>query len=180
MSEYLTHFTKSGETLIHILRERKLKGSTTDSGFIVGDKSAVCFQDGSTYGLAQNLLHEQIIRKETNGKIRYLPYGISFSKFYLFEKGARPVLYEQTEKAKEILPKEEWWRIVNLNLTNKENIIDWTHEREWRIPGDMDFDISEVFIYLTNESAYRTFINDCPLNVYKEIKGIIVLRPILD
>lgn len=42
-----------------------------------------------------------------------------------------------------MLPKDQWSRIVHYDQSNKENLIDWTQERVWRIPTDeFEFDIS--------------------------------------
>ena len=48
----------------------------------------------------------------------------------------RPVIYDKTISAKKYLPENEWWRIVNLDLSDEDRFIDWTHEREWRVPND--------------------------------------------
>jgi len=165
--------------LINILIECKLKGSTTESGYIIGDTPAVCFQDSTPYGLAQNLLHEQQYREELGGKNRYQPFGISFSKFYLYNKGARPVIYEKKDMAKSFLKQSEWWRIVNFDLFDINNIIDWSHEREWRLPHELDFEIENAYVFLPNSTYYTAFIEDCPLDILKKIKGINVLSVIL-
>lgn len=39
------------DNLIKILKEQKINGSTTQSGYIVGEKRAVCFQDAPLYAL---------------------------------------------------------------------------------------------------------------------------------
>lgn len=86
ISSRLTHLTK-GDTkkevfnnLIKILEDRKLIGSTTSSGFIVGNRPAVCFQEASLEAIAENLKYEQKLRKETNCKIRYLAFGVRFCR----------------------------------------------------------------------------------------------------
>jgi len=189
LSTSLVHLTKEGnsttviENLFKILNEKKLNGSTTQTGFIIGPNSAVCFQDTPFYGVAQNILFEQKINKENNiSKVRYRAVGLAFEKEYVFNKGGRPVLYEKTAQAKSILPQEEWWRIVNFDLSNQSSIIDWTHEREWRCKNDFDFDISEVTILLANEYQYRQFMKKCEndgLDLHQKIKGIVVMNQIL-
>jgi len=105
LSGYVYHLTKpvldvNGNTtlkaidrLINIINERKLDGSSTQSGFIIGNKKAVCFQDAPIRGIAQNVIHEQDFRKELGGKIRYKGIGLAFTKPYIFNKGGRPVIY---------------------------------------------------------------------------------------
>ncbi|MGG1164806.1 DUF2971 domain-containing protein [Bacillus mycoides] len=164
------------DRLIKILVEGKINGSSTESGFIIGDRKAVCFQDAPMSGIVQNIVHEEEFRKELGGKIRYRGIGIAFSKSYIFRNGGRPVLYEEKSKAKIMLPREEWWRIVNFNLVQDDNIIDWTHEREWRMPEDeFHFDVSDVVVLLPNTQQYRSFIERCPKEILKKIKGIVQL-----
>ncbi|NRT61825.1 hypothetical protein B0P06_004293 [Clostridium saccharoperbutylacetonicum] len=186
MSGYVYHLTRGNDSLetidviIKILNDRKLNGSTTNSGFIVGSNKAVCFQDTTTYGLCQNTYHEQILRSNDKKlKVRYRPIGLAFEKTYVYEKGGRPVIYEKTEDAKKLLDKDEWWRIVNFDLSNRDQIIDWTHEREWRIKGDFEFDISKTIVVLVNNKTYKKFISKVDKNILQYIGGIIVLDPIL-
>jgi len=193
ISGYLTHLTKANDKsdaidiLIKILKEKKIIGSTPDIGYIIGTSNAVCFQDAPVYGLSQNLIHEQYVRenekKESKStyipKIRYVGFGLGFSKKYAFEKGARPVVYEIKEIAKSILPKSDWWRIVSFDLSDDQNIIDWTHEREWRVKGDFAFELNEVYVYLVNGKSYKDFLAKAGDEIIKGIKGIVVLDPVL-
>ena len=186
LSAYTYHLTKSelnekGEVtmesldrLLKIIKEKKLIGSNTQSGFITGNRKAVCFQDAPISGITQNIMHEQDFREDLGGKVRYLAFGLAFSKVYIFQEGGRPVLYEKKEIAKEILPRNEWWRIVNFDLDDEDNLIDWTHEREWRLPLDeFHFDLSFAIVILPNEHMYRKFIEKVPSEDLKSIKGII-------
>ncbi|MBF4696080.1 DUF2971 domain-containing protein [Fusibacter ferrireducens] len=173
----LTHLTRetkemsSVEVLIKILNEQKIIGSS-NSGFIHGSNTAVCFQDAPQYGVAQNINHEKTYREELGNKVRYSHNGLVFLKSYVFKKGGRPVIYEKLEVAKEMLHEDEWWRIVNYDLSNKENIIDWTHEREWRVKGDFEFSLSQPYIILGNTSDYNEFMNKAPEEVKNTIAGI--------
>lgn len=186
ITAHLTHLTKNDasygdiDMVIKILREGKLIGSTTDKGFIIGSNPAVCFQEAPLYGVCQNVYHEQQNQAELGGKTRYHAVGLSFRKDYVFNHGGRPVLYEKTEIAKQMLPKEEWWRIVNFNLENQDKIIDWTHEREWRVKGDFTFDISEAYVLLINHDCYRYFIEHAGEKILSSIKGIITLQSVLE
>jgi hypothetical protein len=180
----ITHLTRQGnsenllEQVIKILADKKLIGSNTKSGFIVGDTPAVCFQDAPLHSIGQNIWFEQKFRESNpSSKVRYAGAGFVFKKNYAYKKGARPVIYEQTEIAKKLLPPKEWWRIVNFNLSNDDSIIDWTHEREWRCPNDFEFAISEVTVLLTNHNFYRKFIQECEargLDFHHKIRGIVI------
>jgi len=146
------------DILIKILRERTILGSTTASGFIVGSTEAVCFQAAPLYSVCQNIDFESKIRNDTkSNKIRYAPFGLAFRKEYVYKTGARPVIYDETSKAKSYLPRNEWWRIVNFDLSDNENLVDWTHEREWRKPNNFEFDIQEATVLVPNSKTFKLF-----------------------
>jgi hypothetical protein len=64
---------------------------------------------------------------------RYRFYGIALSKRAVFEAGGRPVIYLPDGEA-DWIPAEEKWRHVRF----EHGEVDFTHEREWRVPGDLD------------------------------------------
>jgi len=192
----IVHLTKGNDelssiqVLIKILKEQKLIGSTNQvingaqCGFICGNHPVVCFQDVPLHSLSENILFEQHIREDDpNSPKRYTPFGLRFDKRYIFQKGGRPVIYEKTDVAKSFLPEEEYWRIVRLDLDNGNNIIDWIHEREWRIKGDLEFELGQVEVLLSNEKAFKKFFEFCEeekmLYLLKEIKSIIPLKSML-
>lgn len=184
MSMYLTHLTKGTdkmnalEVLLKILNEKKLK-STCDTGFINGEKPVVCFQDIPFSSIAQNVKHEQIERVNLGGKIRYEALGIAFDKSMIFKLGGRPVIYEKTIFAKGILSFNEHWRIVNLDYSDDEAYIDWTHEREWRILDDFNFELKDTFVLLPNSQVYKAFVQKCDIEIIQEIAGIVVLNTLI-
>lgn len=104
---------------------------------------------------------------------------MSFSKINLYRRGARPVFYDNPDSLKSFLPKDEYWRIVNYNLDNVNNYIDWTHEREWRIPDELGFDIEDAHILLYNKESWNYFRNNCPEEIKNKVKGITILRAII-
>lgn len=191
MTGFLVHLTKGKETadgmsainnLVKILKDKKLKGSDTKSGFIVGNQTAVCLQDTPIYSLTENIYYEQMLRKENKEKkIRYLGFGIMFEKTFIYKKGGRPVIYEKTSDAKLFLPKDQWWRIVNFDLEDEDKIIDWTHEREWRVCGDLEFNLSEIRVIVPNHKALKALISKCNyegINIVEDTKSIINLSDI--
>lgn len=188
ISSRLTHLTK-GDTieeafsnLIKILEDKRLFGSTTSSGFIVGNRPAVCLQEAPLDAIAENLKYEKKLRSETNCKIRYLAFGIRFSKVFVFRKGGRPVIYDEKEKLKEILPQNEYWRIVNYDIKNLKNMIDWSHEREWRVPDELAFEYKDIEIIVPSNKYYKKFITYCLENnmtdLLMNINGIVALNTI--
>jgi len=187
LSVSLIHLTKDNtelsalDVLIKILKEKKLIGSRTETGFICGNSPAVCFQDTPLYQLCQNIYYEQNMRKANEyEKIRYLGVGIMFSKFYVYQKGGRPVVYEKKETAKDFLPSSEYWRIVNYDLSNEDEIIDWTHEREWRVKNDFCFELDEVTVILPKSKSMKDFIKkyreEFNKEPYDDLKSIITLQ----
>lgn len=157
--------------LLQILRDKKIKGSTTSSGFIIGDQPAVCFQDVPLYHLAQNIHAEEAFRgSNKDAKVRYVGVGLMFPKTYVFRRDGRPVFYENKDVAKGILPKGEHWRIVNFDLSMDDAFTDWTHEREWRVKDEFEFSIDKATVILSCHKAYTLFVKRCAKD---ENKGIL-------
>lgn len=169
--------------LFEILDSRTLKGSSTSSGFIVGKTRAVCFQDAPLHAVGQNCWFEQKWRKQNAwAKTRYTPNGIMLPKQYVYDEGGRPVIYDSTQEAKKYLPQDQWWRIVNFDLSDKDNIIDWSHEREWRVPEDLEFNLEDVILLLTNQGTLQTFIKMCDKAnkpFYRQVGGIVTMHSVV-
>lgn len=173
----------STEVLMKIIKEQCLIGSSTKSGFICGTRKAVCFQDTPLYQLSQNIYSEQEYRTQNSqAKVRYVGAGLMFPKPYIYRRGGRPVIYDNTEEAKNYLPSHELWRVVRLELSDDTNVIDWTHEREWRIPDDFKFEINQATVILPNTNAYKNFITLCRsisnIDILSEIRGIVTLNAV--
>ncbi|OYT88650.1 MAG: DUF2971 domain-containing protein [Burkholderiales bacterium PBB3] len=189
VSTQIVHLTREREgaavakVLFEIIESGRLKGSSSASGFICGNRPAVCFQDAPLVSICQNVYYEQKYRQSNpNAKNRYRAVGLAFSKPYASRKGARPVIYDKTSEAKQYLPPDQWWRIVNFDLGNDESFIDWTHEREWRAPGDFEFDLAEATLLFVNESTYRSFEKLCKTkgrDYLERAKGVVVMNNLL-
>lgn len=190
ISSQIVHLTRSAEVdgkkkgpvdiLMQILVNGEIRASTTESGFICGNVPATCFQDVPLYSLAENIHAEESYRQQNhNAKVRYVGVGLMFPKPYVYRSGGRPVFYETTDRAKALLPEDEWWRIVRYDLNRDEEIIDWTHEREWRVPGNFQFDITEATVVLPNKVGYDRFLKLCEeetgIDILHSIKGIVNL-----
>jgi hypothetical protein len=160
--------------LANIIEEQVIHGSTTESGFIVGDEPAVCFHGTPLPGLAKNVHYEKEFKK-----VRYTGNGIAFLKDHIYKMGGRPVFYEETESAKKILPRSEWWRIVNFDLSDPDDINDWTHEREWRIPRKFSFEVDEALVVLEDQWAYDEFTSIVPKETYENLAGVTSMAPSL-
>lgn len=191
MCSSLVHLTRESQeipnvldVLVKILVERRLIGSSTGGGFICGPRRAVCFQDAPLHSICQNVFFEQKkIEQDSSQKLRYRAIGLAFSKEYLFKKGARPVIYEKTDVAKAFLKDTEWWRIVRLDLSDENAFIDWTHEREWRIPDDLNFELNEITLVAiknnTIKDIAKKFMEETGKELRDEVRGLVTLHDIL-
>jgi hypothetical protein len=185
LTTWLVHLTRGTGNknrmviLFEILDSCTLKGSTTSSGFIIGETPAVCFQDAPLHAVTQNILFEQKWRKKfPKAKIRYEPIGIALPKRYVYSQGGRPVIYDSKNKAKQYLPPDQYWRIVSFDLSDETNIIDWSHEREWRVPGDLKFNLDQVTLLLGNLGESSKFIQLCDnrkKDFYRQVGGIVTM-----
>ncbi len=146
--------------------------------FIVGSRPAVCFFDAPLLALAQTISFEARIVEKHDDRVRYCGVGLSFDKRYAFQRGARPVMYEQSEVARRLLPKEQHWRIVDLDLQNENALVDWTHEREWRAPGNFTFDQGSAAVLLETTEQRREFFR-LANDVARKVAAITVLEQAL-
>ncbi len=181
----VTHLTrrvedKSGiEVLYKILEDKKLLASDI-GGYVRCGAKAVCFQDVPLYSLAENIKYESEIANEryknsNKIKYRYEAFGLRFNKAALYSKGARPVIYGTSDELDRI-PDSEQWRCVRMEFNTPNVIIDWSHEREWRIQGDFDFEYNEVEIIIGCKDSYKKFIQHYKdSSILEEINGIVVL-----
>ncbi|GGD07887.1 DUF2971 domain-containing protein [Pontibacillus salipaludis] len=188
LSRFLVHLTKPNpeigdevDVLLKILNDGHLKGSGKE-GFINGKNKAVCFQDVPLYSANQNILFEKELRrrKETGIK-RYTATGIAIKREVVYNSGGRPVIYDDREEAMKYLPEEEYWRIVDLKLKSEDQIVDWMHEREWRVKGDFYFKekMAHVYILLGGKVRYRKFIKEADEEIIRKIGGITTMAPII-
>ena len=80
---------------------------------------------------------------------------------------------------KSLLPESEYWRIVDLNLSNKNSYVDWTHEREWRVPDELTFNYRNIEIIVKQGRYYRELVERCidkkRTDILVGIHGIITL-----
>ncbi|HUY26930.1 MAG TPA: hypothetical protein VMV27_05875 [Candidatus Binataceae bacterium] len=130
----LTHFTRASKTasaldnLIAILEAGTIRGGRR---MVRGGAPAVCLFD-----IALSDLRAILVRKNRR---RYEPFGIAIDRRHAFAQGARPVIYLPWREAREIVAPREHWRIVNLEI-DRNPAVDWTHEREWRVLGELPLD----------------------------------------
>lgn len=118
------------DALISILGEQLIRASSA-SGFIKGGHSATCFTEMPLTAVSMLVEHSKFTNHPYEG------YGVAIHKRHAFNQGARPVIYLPDSEAS-WLPDEQRWRQVRFEYGD----IDFTHEREWRSPGDFVLDQS--------------------------------------
>jgi len=168
-SDYVVHFTKDAkplgddgsDTMLSIstlTATQRLTKMLSDKKIYASPmpwtaKPAVCFTECTWVSL---LDHSK----------RYSRYGIGFSKAFLFATGGAPAIYlrpdflewQKTHAAPKQAFDDRLWSFVTpfaptyapsakkkLNSWQKfPKGLDFTHEREWRVPHDLKFDYSDI------------------------------------
>lgn len=127
--------TPAFEKMMNIIRARTVYASPVPH--LPNSPKAVCFTECIWGGLVQ--MAEQ-----------YSQYGFVVSKRTVFEKGGGPALYVRGDTLKSI------WDAVPCDLEpfiqpfdphgalRSGIILDWVHEREWRLPIDFEFDDGDI------------------------------------
>jgi hypothetical protein len=147
----VTHWTRGTvgmsafEVLRKIIRERRISPSTSESGFIKANQQATCFTESPVSVFARLF---DIVQHDPDAKeyMKWEPYGLSFLKPVVYEQfKGRPVLYLSDDEYQEFIVAKGLvdklaWRVVEFNQNSVEECVDWTHEREWRVPGVVVFD----------------------------------------
>lgn len=127
ISDKLIHFTRgvtaddAFNRLRRIIEERRLLGGNR---MIKGGFRCVCFTEAPLPSLKKGFVNAEHFS-------RYAPFGIMFSKSWVFSQGGRPVIY-QPETEYQLLPKALKWRHVRYEPLSSLPI-DFTWEREWRV-----------------------------------------------
>jgi len=125
LSANLIHLTRgdtdqaAADAFLAILESRKLLGSVRD---IRGGYRCVCLSEAPLSKLAS------VLASTAQSSMRYKPFGVMVAKKWLFERGARPVIY-QPESEYELLNEQQRFRHVRYEPGR----VDYTWEREWRV-----------------------------------------------
>lgn len=152
ISPFLVHFT-GGDNLEDafrnfqtIIAEQRLLGT---GNRIRGGYHCVCFSEAPISSLTRGLVNERYYS-------RYSPFGILVAKEWIFTRGGRPVIY-QTEEEYTSLPEDLRWRHMRYDIRGGFERVDFTWEREWRIPIDsLEFDnVVASLVVLDTSWAHR-------------------------
>ncbi len=115
-------------TLKRILNERKIRASNR---LVRGGYPVVPFTERRPEELPDLIHWRQGLRRWT-----YEPYGIALQRGKLIEMGARPVQYADLSDFEHLSEGDRWLFQVAKTRDN-----DWSTEREWRIPGDVNLNL---------------------------------------
>jgi len=158
-----TFKTSTGlEKLQSILKAKKIFSS--DMPHVGANQKAVCFTE---------CVWESILE---HAKV-YGRYGLGFNKKQLFDAGGGPALYLRGDRLKQLLknfPSELVPFVTPFDPMNEmaKGVIDFVHEREWRVPNDLTFDYSSVeFVVVSTTDDVRVVsqqigLNQIPANRY--------------
>lgn len=138
--------------LISILEGKKILASQVPW---VGNHRAVCLTECPWTSL---ITHTQ----------QYSSYGVGFKKDFVFSKGGGPVFYVRADMFSKqkwddaVLPfvTPFWPEYVPASLKSSVKIkkCDYTHEREWRVAGDLEFQYEDIaFVVLPDYEAMARF-----------------------
>lgn len=173
ISPYLAHFTSSKypkgfrneenptnafmylspeKRLISILQSKRVLASQVPW---VGNHRAVCMTECPWTSL---ITHTQ----------QYSSYGVGFLKEFIFGRGGGPVYYVRADMFNNqrwdptVLPfvTPFWPDYVPSELKSRTTIkkCDYTHEREWRVAGDLEFEYVDIqFVVLPDYQAMARF-----------------------
>ena len=181
-SPFLVHLTKTAmngtsakDILAKILKERELKAFNAWCLFIsdLGDAltnfaenfKVVCFTETPIDQISL------LLREVYGRKNQPEPYGIIFDKEFIRSKGGNPVFYagdtlmptlwDIYKKAKTNQFSNEEPRFLAL-VNRCDEDVDFHWEREWRIVGNLNFDLSNVYLGLCPEQDIAYFEQKFP------------------
>jgi len=148
ISDKLVHFTgprddwdEAYSRLHSILAERTIRGGNV---MIRSGDHCVCFTEAPLESLPGGLVNPKNFS-------RYAPFGVLFTKKWIFEKDGRPVIYQPESEFRE-LPDSHKWRHVRYE-PDAAQPIDFTWEREWRIKSQgLVFRPNEVVILVPRQA----------------------------
>ena len=139
LSQWLVHFVRpqnftppatfeyASDILRNIFTQWQIRGSRQEFVTRFCSDGAVCFYD------APPAVWPEIAQTNPNGRPSV---GVICQKTAVWSLGGRPVIY--TDKSEPgYWPESERFRIVHTDLARAPQPVDWMHEREWRIRGDL-------------------------------------------
>lgn len=138
------------DTLIHILRDTHLRGS---SKLVRGSDAVISFSSTPPHEL-------NTIRQWNPALIRWTfePYGLAIDRKLLKTLGARPAIYAKSDIYDRLRDSDRFRFQRNDPLH-----CSWKHEREWRLPGDLslgEIPQKDFFVFVPSlEEARQLTLN---------------------
>ncbi len=133
-------------SLRRLVQERCLRGSRIGQRGVV---RAVCFSAVPLIELMQRRTY-RVHRTRWDCE----PYGLCIRHELLQKLGARAVVYGD-ESDLDALPAEDRVWFQARYSQSKSETIDWSHEQEWRLPGDLDLSLlsaSDAFVFVRTQA----------------------------
>lgn len=66
---------------------------------------------------------------------------------------------------------------------DSDQILDWSHEREWRVKGDFAFEYDDIEILVKDDEYYRRFVKRCfeqdRKDIIEGVHGIVPLNTVI-
>lgn len=156
----LIHFTKGNDPqnyeqafhkLMEIIKSGKLMATTYKRFKSV---SSICFTEAPYQCLTKDSVLDKKYFKH------YSPFGIMFSKTYIYRIGGLPVVYWRPNTI-DLAQPELHWRIVTFDpVSDSELFRDYSWEREWRIKpqnGELILESTNAKIVLPSEYWVQRF-----------------------
>ena len=144
----------------NILKEKRIYASQLPW---VGSQKAVCFTECPWTSLIR---HTE----------EYSPYGIGFTKEFIFNKGGGPVYYVRAD----VFNSQNWdehllpfvtpfWPQYSQDKSPLGKPVDYSHEREWRVLQDLVFDYEDIqFIILPDYKEMAKFPKELKDSIGRE------------
>lgn len=144
---------EAAAVLEQILTDAALRGG---DGYIRGGHICVCFTEAPLVEMVS--VFASVALAGNAPALRYEPYGIGVSKEWLFQHGGRPVIYQPAGEYEQ-LQKDVRWRHVTFEPPE----IDFTWEREWRIPAkSLDLDPAQAWVFVPSQAIADHFMQRYP------------------
>lgn len=155
------------DVLRKILTEATIAGGL---GFVKGKRRVACF---SEIPLA-SITHFATKPDEKLARYRY--YGVAVTKQAAYSQGGRPVIYLPDSES-DWVPEDQKWRLVRFEPHNR---IDYTREREWRVPDSFDLRLAGQIYVLVWSVEEAIDVRDVETSLQGQIAGVLPLQHITE
>ena len=139
LSQWLIHLSRGGflengmwlepkAAMMNILHEGRIRASQREEIRKYDPRGAACLYDvpPSTW--------RTVVATNPSGR---RGYGLIVSKSIFWYLGGRPAIYDH-DPGSQGWPENQRYRLIWTDLNRQPAPVDWTHEREWRIRGDLN------------------------------------------